>query len=54
MDVAQFELKRWVAKYEHEAIQIPAESGIRSLDTSRFDLAPGDARVNYPTLLRSP
>ena len=49
MDIAPFELERWFAQYEHEADIMLAESGIRSLDASRFDLDPGKLGYVIPT-----
>lgn len=49
MDIAPFGLERWFAKYEHEADIMLAESGIRSLDASRFDLDPGELGYVIPT-----
>ncbi|USZ67468.1 aminotransferase class I/II-fold pyridoxal phosphate-dependent enzyme [Halorussus salilacus] len=49
MDIAEFGLERWFAKYEHEADIMLAESGIRSLDASRFDLDPGKLGYVIPT-----
>jgi len=45
MRIDPFGLERWFAEYEHEADIMLAESGIRSLDASRFDLDPG--RIDY-------
>ncbi|WP_115865240.1 aminotransferase class I/II-fold pyridoxal phosphate-dependent enzyme [Halorussus litoreus] len=49
MDIAPFGLERWFAEYEHEADIMLAESGIRSLDASRFDLDPGKLGYVIPT-----
>jgi len=49
MDIASFELERWFDRYEHEADLMLAESGIRSLDASRFDLDPGRLGYVIPT-----
>ena len=49
MDVPPFELERWFAQYEHEADIMLAESGIRSLEASRFDLDPGRLGYVIPT-----
>lgn len=49
MDIAPFELERWFAEYEHDADIMLAESGIRSLDTSRFDLDAGQLGYVIPT-----
>ncbi|WP_440007189.1 aminotransferase class I/II-fold pyridoxal phosphate-dependent enzyme [Halomicrococcus sp. SG-WS-1] len=49
MEIAPFGLERWFGKYEHEADIMLAESGIRSLDASRFDLDPGKLGYVIPT-----
>ena len=49
MDVDPFALERWFAEYEHEADLMLAESGVRSLPASRFDLDPGDLDYVIPT-----
>jgi aspartate/methionine/tyrosine aminotransferase len=49
MEIAPFGLERWFAEYEHEADIMLAESGIRSLDASRFDLDPGKLGYVIPT-----
>jgi aspartate/methionine/tyrosine aminotransferase len=49
MNIEPFTLERWFAKYEHEAEIMLAESGIRSLPASRFDLDPGDLGYVIPT-----
>ena len=49
MEIEQFELERWFGKYEHEADIMLAESGIRSLPASRFDLDPGEMGYVIPT-----
>jgi aspartate/methionine/tyrosine aminotransferase len=49
MDVEPFGLERWFAEYEHEADLMLAESGIRSLPASRFDLDPGKLGYVIPT-----
>jgi len=49
MDIEPFGLERWFAEYEHEADVMLAESGIRSLDASRFDLDPGKLGYVIPT-----
>lgn len=49
MDVPPFELERWFAEYEHGADLMLAESGIRSLEASRFDLDPGSLGYVIPT-----
>ena len=49
MRIDPFGLERWFAEYEHEADIMLAESGIRSLDASRFDLDPGKLGYVIPT-----
>jgi len=49
MRIDPFGLERWFAEYEHEADIMLAESGIRSLDASRFDLDPGRLDYVIPT-----
>jgi aspartate/methionine/tyrosine aminotransferase len=49
MDIEAFALERWFAEYEHEADIMLAESGIRSLDASRFDTDPGELGYVIPT-----
>ncbi|WP_327053226.1 aminotransferase class I/II-fold pyridoxal phosphate-dependent enzyme [Halomicrococcus gelatinilyticus] len=49
MEIAPFGLERWFDKYEHDADIMLAESGIRSLDASRFDLDPGKLGYVIPT-----
>lgn len=49
MFIEPFGLERWFAKYEHEADIMLAESGIRSLDASRFELDPGKLGYVIPT-----
>ncbi|WP_435154830.1 aminotransferase class I/II-fold pyridoxal phosphate-dependent enzyme [Haladaptatus sp. DFWS20] len=49
MQIAPFKLERWFAEYEHEADIMLAESGIRSLDTDRFDTNPGELGYVIPT-----
>ncbi|MFB6193444.1 MAG: aminotransferase class I/II-fold pyridoxal phosphate-dependent enzyme [Halobaculum sp.] len=49
MEIDPFELERWFGKYEHEADVMLAESGIRSLSASRFDLDPGKLGYVIPT-----
>jgi len=49
MDIEPFGLERWFARYEHEADLMLAESGIRSLPSSRFDTDPGDLGYVIPT-----
>ncbi|MUW15731.1 aminotransferase class I/II-fold pyridoxal phosphate-dependent enzyme [Halorubrum sp. CBA1125] len=49
MQIDPFGLERWFAEHEHEADIMLAESGIRSLDASRFDLDPGRLGYVIPT-----
>ena len=49
MRIDPFGLERWFAEHEHEADIMLAESGIRSLDASRFDLDPGKLGYVIPT-----
>ncbi|MFC6960547.1 aminotransferase class I/II-fold pyridoxal phosphate-dependent enzyme [Halocatena marina] len=49
MDIEPFTLERWFAAHEHEADIMLAESGIRSLPASRFDLDPGNLGYVIPT-----
>ena len=49
MQIEPFGLERWFAAYEHEADIMLAESGIRSLPASRFDLDPGELGYVIPT-----
>ncbi|WP_435093336.1 aminotransferase class I/II-fold pyridoxal phosphate-dependent enzyme [Halorubrum sp. N11] len=49
MRIDPFGLERWFAEYEHEADIMLAESGIRSLDASRFDLDSGRLDYVIPT-----
>ena len=49
MDITPFGLERWFAEYEHDAEIMLAESGIRSLSASRFDLDPGELGYVIPT-----
>lgn len=49
MNIEPFALERWFARYEHEADLMLAESGIRSLDASRFDLDAGELGYVIPT-----
>ncbi|WP_266078136.1 aminotransferase class I/II-fold pyridoxal phosphate-dependent enzyme [Haladaptatus caseinilyticus] len=49
MQIEPFKLERWFAEYEHEADIMLAESGIRSLDTDRFDTNPGELGYVIPT-----
>ncbi len=49
MNVEPFGLERWFAEHEHTADLMLAESGIRSLPASRFDLDPGKLGYVIPT-----
>ncbi|SDX78462.1 aminotransferase class I/II-fold pyridoxal phosphate-dependent enzyme [Halopenitus persicus] len=49
MQIAEFGLERWFDEHEHDADLMLAESGIRSLDASRFDLDPGRLGYVIPT-----
>jgi aspartate/methionine/tyrosine aminotransferase len=49
MQIEPFGLERWFAEVEHEADVMLAESGIRSLPASRFDLDPGELGYVIPT-----
>lgn len=49
MNIEPFALERWFATHEHESDIMLAESGIRSLPASRFDLDPGDLGYVIPT-----
>ena len=49
MHIEPFALERWFGEYEHEAEIMLAESGIRSLPASRFDLDPGELGYVVPT-----
>ncbi len=49
MQIEPFGLERFFAEYEHEADIMLAESGIRSLPASRFDLDPGEMGYVVPT-----
>ncbi len=49
MEVASFGLERWFDEYEHDADVMLAESGIRSLNASRFDTDPGELGYVIPT-----
>ncbi len=49
MDIQEFKLERWFARYEHNADIMLAESGIRSLDSDRFDLDTGKVGYVIPT-----
>lgn len=49
MDIATFGLERWFAEHEPSADIMLAESGVRSLPASAFDLGPGDLGYVIPT-----
>jgi aspartate/methionine/tyrosine aminotransferase len=49
MDIDAFELERWFARHEPDADVMLAESGVRSLPASRFDLDPGRLGYVIPT-----
>ncbi|MFB6131370.1 MAG: pyridoxal phosphate-dependent aminotransferase [Salinigranum sp.] len=49
MEIEPFALERWLARYEHGADVVLAESGVRSLPASRFDTDPGDLGYVVPT-----
>jgi len=49
MEIEDFGLERWFAKYEHKSEIMLAESGIRSLSADRFDLDPGKLGYVIPT-----
>lgn len=49
MHIEPFKLNRWFAEYEPKAELVLAESGIRSLDASRFDLDAGRLGYVFPT-----
>ena len=49
MDIEPFELERWFARHEHGADVMLAESGVRSLPASEFDLDPGELGYVIPT-----
>jgi aspartate/methionine/tyrosine aminotransferase len=49
MDVAEFELERWLAEYEHDAAVNLGDSGVQPLAASRFDTDPGDLGYVIPT-----
>ena len=49
MQIEPFGLERWFAEVEHGADVMLAESGIRSLRASRFDLDPGELGYVIPT-----
>ncbi|WP_114575454.1 aminotransferase class I/II-fold pyridoxal phosphate-dependent enzyme [Saliphagus sp. LR7] len=49
MRIEPFALERWFGEHEHDAEIMLAESGIRSLDASRFDTDPGELGYVIPT-----
>ena len=49
MDIEPFEIERWFARHEHGADIMLAESGVRSLPASEFDLDPGELGYVIPT-----
>jgi len=49
MGIEPFALERWFDEHEHDADLMLAESGIRSLPASRFDLDPGELGYVIPT-----
>ncbi|WP_435364682.1 aminotransferase class I/II-fold pyridoxal phosphate-dependent enzyme [Haloarchaeobius sp. DYHT-AS-18] len=49
MDIEPFGLERWFGQYEHGADIMLAESGIRPLDSERFDTDPGELNYVIPT-----
>lgn len=49
MYIEPFALERWFGKYEHDADIMLAESGIRSLSSTRFDTDPGELGYVIPT-----
>jgi aspartate/methionine/tyrosine aminotransferase len=49
MEIEPFALERWFDEHEHDADVMLAESGIRSLDSSRFDTDPGELGYVIPT-----
>ncbi|WP_049899221.1 aminotransferase class I/II-fold pyridoxal phosphate-dependent enzyme [Halococcus agarilyticus] len=49
MEIEPFALERWFDEHEHDADIMLAESGIRSLDASRFDTDPGELGYVIPT-----
>ncbi|EMA53473.1 MULTISPECIES: aminotransferase class I/II-fold pyridoxal phosphate-dependent enzyme [Halococcus] len=49
MEIEPFTLERWFDEHEHDADIMLAESGIRSLDSSRFDTDPGELGYVIPT-----
>jgi len=49
MEIEDFRLERWFARYEHKSEIMLAESGIRSLSADRFDLDPGKLGYVIPT-----
>ncbi len=49
MEIEDFSLERWFAKYEHKSEIMLSESGIRSLKADRFHLDPGQLGYVIPT-----
>ncbi|MFB6087394.1 MAG: aminotransferase class I/II-fold pyridoxal phosphate-dependent enzyme [Haloarculaceae archaeon] len=49
MDIAPFELERWLAEHEHDAAVNLGDSGVRPLDAARFDTDPGELGYVIPT-----
>lgn len=49
MELPPFELERWLDEYEPDAELMLAESGVRSLPASRFDLDVGELGYVIPT-----
>jgi aspartate/methionine/tyrosine aminotransferase len=49
MEIPPFEIERWFARHEHDADVMLAESGVRSLPASEFDLDPGELGYVIPT-----
>ncbi len=49
MQIEDFRLERWFARYEHRSEIMLAESGIRSLRADMFDLNPGKLGYVIPT-----
>ncbi len=49
MQIEPFALERWFDEYEHDADIMLAESGIRSLSSTRFDTDPGELGYVSPT-----
>ncbi|WP_049927597.1 aminotransferase class I/II-fold pyridoxal phosphate-dependent enzyme [Halopiger goleimassiliensis] len=49
MQIDDFALERWFAAHEHDADLMLAESGVRSLESGRFDTDPGELGYVIPT-----